>query len=74
VELEPEGGNKVGSWGGSSNINKSNEVSFNDVPPGRYVVFGHPNPHSANEVSQRLTFDLKGGEKKEMTLSAGGVK
>ncbi len=70
VEIEPEGGNKVGSWGGSGNINDKNEISFNDVPPGRYTLHGQPNPSSANKHTAPITVDLKGGETKEITITA----
>jgi hypothetical protein len=70
VEITPEGGNKVGSWGGSGNINNKNQMAFNDVPPGRYTIHGQPNPGSANERTEPVTVDLKGGETKEITLMA----
>ncbi len=70
VEIEPEGGNKVGTWGGSGNISDKNEISFNDVPPGRYTLHGQPNPSSANEHTAPITVDLKGGETKEITITA----
>lgn len=70
VELEPEGGNVVGSWGGSGNINKENKISFKDAPPGRYSVKGRPNPGSAKEETTPITIDLKGGENKEVKITA----
>ena len=70
VEIRPEGGEVVGSWGGSGEIDAENQISFNDVPPGRYVLQGHPNPSTANQMSGSLTIDLKGGETTEVTLSA----
>jgi hypothetical protein len=70
VQIEPEGGSAVGTWGGSGNIDAKNQISFNDVPPGRYVLKGHPNPHTANQISKPLAIDLKGGQTAAVTLSA----
>src|SRR5690606_30226508 len=36
VQIEPEGGSQVGSWGGSGRIDANNQVSFDGVPPGKY--------------------------------------
>ncbi len=69
VDIEPKGGNVVGSWGGSSRINKENIVTFNDVPPGRYILRGHPNPHSPKQVSEPIPIDLQGGVTEEITLN-----
>ncbi len=55
VEIEPEGGSVVGSWGGSGNIDKANTITFKNVPPGKYVLKGRPNPGSANEETEPHT-------------------
>jgi hypothetical protein len=70
VELEPEGGNKVGSWGGSGNIDKDNKISFNDVPPGRYFLKGRPNPGSEKETTTPIAIDLKGGATENVKITA----
>lgn len=70
MQLEPEGGAKVGMWSGSGNIDAKNQIAFEDVPPGRYVLKGQPNPSSANQQTEPLTVDLKGGERTESTLVA----
>jgi hypothetical protein len=70
VDIEPEGGSKIGSWGGSGNIDAHNEITFSDFPPGRYVLRGHPNPSRADEQTKPLTVDLKGGRLTEITLRA----
>jgi hypothetical protein len=70
VNLEPEGGSTIGSWGGSGSINTENVMRFSDVPPGRYVIHGHPNPHSENEATDPVKVELKGGETTEITLQA----
>jgi hypothetical protein len=70
VNLEPEGGNVVGSWGGSAQINEKNQYTFANVPPGEYFVDGHPNPTSDKERTERVAVELKGGATVDVTLKA----
>jgi hypothetical protein len=70
VSIEPEGGSKVGTWGGSGHIDAKNQISFKDVPPGRYVLKGQPNPSRNGQGSKSLTVDLKGGQTAEVELLA----
>jgi hypothetical protein len=70
IEIEPEGGNVVGSWGGGSQIDKKNQATFSNVPPGRYFLQGHPNPHNDKDLSKRIPLDLKGGAHEEVKLRA----
>jgi hypothetical protein len=44
-------------------------VTYDDVPPGRYVLQGRPNPYTADQQSKPLTIELKGGETIDATLS-----
>jgi hypothetical protein len=37
VSMEPEGGSKIGSYGGSGNIDAEGRMTFKDVPPGKYT-------------------------------------
>src|SRR5262249_7030944 len=62
VELAPEGGEAVGKWSGSGNIDANNHIAFENIPAGRYVLQVRPNPSSANEQSKPMTLELKGGE------------
>ena len=70
VEIEPEGGSVVGSWGGSGNIDAANTITFKNVPPGRYVLKGRPNPGSANQETEPQTIELVGGETEPVVLDA----
>jgi hypothetical protein len=70
VELHPESGDAVGTYGGSGNINAQNQIAFENVPPGRYVLRGHPNPSSGDQRTEPVTVDLKGGQAAEITLKA----
>ena len=60
----------VGKWSGSGNIDANNQISFADVPPGRYVLRGQPNPLAAYQQTESLTIDLKGGQTTNIKLSA----
>ncbi|QDU54361.1 carboxypeptidase-like regulatory domain-containing protein [Aeoliella mucimassa] len=62
VEIEPEGGNAVGKWGGSSQIDANNQATFQNIPPGTYEVWGHPNPTNESQHTERQTVEIKGGE------------
>jgi len=70
VEIEPEGGNVRGSWGGSANIDVSNQFTFKHVPPGVYVLKGRPNPGSKKQETDVHTIDLKGGDEEIVILHA----
>jgi hypothetical protein len=70
VEIEPEGGSRVGTWGGSGCIDAKNQITFNDVPPGRYVLHGQPNGGTEKQRTDPVTVDLKGGQPLKITLQA----
>ena len=70
VDIEPEGGNAVGTWGGSSRIDNQNTVLFKGVFPGRYVLRGHPNPHNPAQLSDPITIELQGGATEKLVLPA----
>jgi hypothetical protein len=70
VHCEPEGGNRVGSFDGSGNINERNQIIYDNVRPGRYVFKGRPNPGSDNQETAPVTVELKGGETSEVRLLA----
>jgi hypothetical protein len=70
VKIEPEGGEAVGKYGGSGNIDAKNQMAFENVPQGRYVLRGQPNPGSSDEQTEPVTVDLKGGQASEVTLKA----
>jgi hypothetical protein len=70
VRIAPEGGEKVGSWGGSGNIDAKDQITYQDVPPGRYVLTGRPNPGSDDQETAPVTVELKPGETTKVTLKA----
>jgi len=59
VRIEPEGGEAVGKWSGSGNIDAKDQIAFSDVPPARYVLHGQPNPSSAGQETAPVTIDLR---------------
>jgi len=70
VSIAPEGGEVVGSYGGSGNIDAGNQMTFENVPPGRYILRGRPNPGSDDQETGPVTLDLTGGQVSEVTLKA----
>jgi hypothetical protein len=72
VRITPEGGEVVGSYGGSGNIDDNGVMSFENVPPGRYILHGRPNPGSDDQQTDPVTVDvdLKGGQAAEVMLKA----
>lgn len=70
VKIAPEGGEVVGTYGGSGNIDAENRMNFEVVPPGRYVLTGRPNPGSDSEQTDPVTVELTGGQVLEVTLKA----
>ena len=70
VSISPAEGEKVGSWGGSGNVDASGAITFENVPPGTYVLTGRPNPGSAKQTTDPVTVTLEGGESREVVLIA----
>jgi hypothetical protein len=70
VQIEPEGGSVVGSWGGSGNIDAKDQISFKGMPPGKYTLKGRPNPGSDNQETEAVTVEIKGGDDAKVTLKA----
>jgi hypothetical protein len=70
VTAIPESGSVPGSWGGSGLIDEHNQITFTDVPPGRYVFNGQPNPASGNETTTPVVAELVSGRLTEITLGA----
>jgi hypothetical protein len=64
VQVEPEGGSKVGSWGGSGNVAADGTMAFANVPPGKYAITFRPNPGpvvQGKDPNERL-IEVKGGQ------------
>jgi hypothetical protein len=48
VDVEPKGGSKVGSWGGSATAKADGTFEFSNVPPGEYRITSRPNQSNSN--------------------------
>ena len=70
VHVEPEGGAAIGEWLASGRIGAENRIVFEDVPTGRYLVYGHPNPSSDYQKTDRIAIDLRGGQTVQVLLQA----
>ncbi len=70
VHIEPEEGEQVGKWSGDGNIDAAGHITYQDIPPGRYVVHGRPNPGSESQQTSKIALDLKGGATTEVTIKA----
>ncbi len=70
VEVAPEGGSEVGTWGGSATVDADGSYLFENVPPGRYILHGRPNPGSTNEQTDQKTIEVVAGETIDVVLTA----
>ena len=68
IRMTPEGGDRVGTYGGSGNINGKNQLTFPNVPPGKYYLSGRPNPGSDKEETDPVLIEPKGGQTIEVRL------
>jgi hypothetical protein len=70
VQIAPEEGAAVGSYSGSGQINDKNQISFDYVPPGRYVVRGRPNPGADNQQTEPVAAPVMSGQTAEIKITA----
>jgi hypothetical protein len=70
VRIEPEGGPATGKWSASGSADAKNQVVYDNMPPGKYQVWGRPNPGGEKDNSDPVVFELKSGEKTEVKLPA----
>ena len=68
AEIEPKGGYKVGTWGGSMNCKKDGSFEFREVPPGDYVVIAKPNPMREGEASEPKPITITVGRTVELEI------
>jgi hypothetical protein len=71
VQFEPESGANIEKPTHFANVDEKGEITFADQRPGRYVVYGYPNPYTQNDSeTKRTTVELKPGETANVKLSA----
>jgi len=68
LELEPEGGNKPGTWGYSGHLSPDGTFKISGIPPGRYVISTRPNPGSSNFEPNIGKITVKGGKVYELEV------
>jgi hypothetical protein len=70
VHVVPEEGQATGRWSGTGNIDANFSIRYENIPPGKYVVTGRPNPGSDDQETEPLTVELVGGESTDVILKA----
>ena len=70
VKVDPEGGPAIGKYGAAGDIDPANQIFQENVPPGRYVIVGRPNPSSGEDRPEPLVVELKGGQAVEVVIFA----
>ena len=70
VRVVPEAGEAAGRWSASGNIDANFSTRYQNIPPGRYVVTGRPNPGNDTQETDPVTVELVGGESMEVILKA----
>ncbi len=70
VQIESFEGAKVGTWGGSAQVDPEGAVNFTNIPPGKYKLHGRPNPGGDNEQTEDVTVEVIGGKESEVILKA----
>lgn len=67
ISVWPEGGEVVGSWGGSMNLPEGGAFVFEEVPPGKYFISDNPGA-KFQKNSQSTLIEVKAGETVEVEL------
>ena len=70
VELEHDGENAVGKFSATIGIDAKNAAIFENVPPGRYSVKGHPNPSTEEQATEVLKVDFSTHSFGDVTIKA----
>jgi len=73
VEIEPAGGARRGSWGGSLTCQADGSFELRGIPPGDYVVVAQPNPMQQGEATPPRTVTIAAGQALELTLVSGAA-
>lgn len=68
VEIEPKGGNTIGSWGGSMQCKEDGSFEFKGVPLGEYIVIAKPNPMKEGEASSPKPVTITAGKTVEVEI------
>ena len=63
-------GGGIGSWGGSANIGVDGTFTFENIPPGHYVVTGKPNPGRIDDRTEPIKVEIEGKDRHSIKLIA----
>jgi hypothetical protein len=71
ASITPEGGDKIGSWGGGCEVKADGSFTFENVPPGRYMVTVHPNagPAVNGKDPNERSVEVKPGATTEVEIA-----
>ncbi|MEC8554227.1 MAG: carboxypeptidase-like regulatory domain-containing protein [Planctomycetota bacterium] len=69
VNVEPVGGNKIGTWGGSATLDENNSNHFKNVQPGSYNVIVRPNLGGFRSATELVKAEAKGGDSKSAEVT-----
>jgi hypothetical protein len=62
VSVEPQGGIKVGSWGGATKVKPDGTFEFDNVPPGTYIISTRPLIPGQPPDPNAKTIEVKAGQ------------
>lgn len=68
VSVWPEGGNRVGTWGGGMNVKEDGSFQFDNVPPGKYLISADP-AAQFDKRKKATAIEVKAGETVEVELT-----
>jgi hypothetical protein len=62
VSVEPPGGPKIGTWGGSMRVKADGTFQFDNVPPGTYIISTGPLISGQPPDPNAKTIEVKAGQ------------
>jgi hypothetical protein len=68
INIWPESGLKVGTWGGTANLKDDGTFTFANVPPGKYLASTNPGAQFS-KTATGTPFEVKAGQTVEVELS-----
>jgi protocatechuate 3,4-dioxygenase beta subunit len=68
ISLTPEGGQAIGKWSGSMNVNPDGSYAFENVPPGKYLLSTNPLASLGKDPDAKPV-EVKGGETAQVDVT-----
>ncbi len=72
VELNPAGGNRLGTWGGSMKLSEDGTFEIKGIPPGDYVLSVMRNPGRSDIEPDKKSVSVEAGKTYEVDLTYTG--